>query len=766
VAIERINIISDDPIDVSYDAPQSIRVIDDSEVRVVRVVENAEAVDHIGVFSDNPSIISDNVPPIIKIIDESEIKVVKIIESGPQGRPGTSGIITNGAFTGSFSGSFVGNGSGLTDIVSASYALSASYAPGALIDGATYNITSSWAISASYVSSQYYATFSQPSLATTWSFNHNLNYKYPIITVWNTEDEVIIPEKIFAASTSQSIVYFPVPVSGYASATVGSILPTSTGSTGGSATLPSNVVSSSLQFFTITAPFTGSFTGSFTGDGFGLFGVTATLPSNIVSSSTQITYSGISSIPSGIVSSSLQFSNITSPFTGSFKGDGSGLTGITATLPSNIVSSSSQITYSGITGAPSNLISSSFQIASDISGSFNSASSSFSTRVTNIEAKVIYSGSFSGSFVGNGSGLTGITAVIPPNIVSSSLQFSNITSPFTGSFTGSFKGDGSGLTGITTTLPPNIVSSSAQISYSGITNVPSNIVSSSSQITYSGISSIPSGIVSSSLQFKTITDAFTGSFTGSFKGDGSGLLNIIPPNVVSSSAQISYTGITNVPSNIISSSLQFFTITAPFTGSFTGSFRGDGSGLTGITTTLPPNILSSSFQIASDISGSFNNASSSFSNRVTTLETKTVYSGSFSGSFVGNGSGLTNIVSASYALSASYAPGGSSVQTIGTRIQTEDSYITAGSKGYRHINSNSTIIKTRTISTITGSIDINIRRNGTTLGNVSLVNQTGSIDTTLSGWTTTLYRDDLLEFYVSGSSTYITDIILFIDIIT
>lgn len=531
MAIERINIISDDPIDVSYDAPQSIRVIDDSEVRVVRVVENVEAVDHIGVFSDNPSIISDNVPPIIKIIDESEIKVVKIIESGPQGRPGTSGIITNGAFTGSFSGSFVGNGSGLTDIVSASYALSASYAPGALIDGATYNITSSWAISASYVSSQYYATFSQPSLATTWSFNHNLNYKYPIITVWNTEDEVIIPEKIFAASTSQSIVYFPVPVSGYASATVGSILPTSTGSTGGSATLPSNVVSSSLQFFTITAPFTGSFTGSFTGDGSGLFGVTATLPSNIVSSSTQITYSGISSIPSGIVSSSLQFSNITSPFTGSFKGDGSGLTGITATLPSNIVSSSAQITYSGITGAPSNLI-------------------------------------------------------------------------------------------------------------------------------------------------------------------------------------------------------------------------------------------SSSFQIASDISGSFNNASSSFSNRVTTLETKTVYSGSFSGSFVGNGSGLTNIVSASYALSASYSPGGSPVQTIGARIQTEDSYITAGSKGYRHINSNSTIIKTRTISTITGSIDINIRRNGTTLGNVSLVNQTGSIDTTLSGWTTTLYRDDLLEFYVSGSSTYITDIILFIDIIT
>ncbi len=138
------------------------------------------------------------------------------------------------------------------------------------------------------------------------------------------------------------------------------------------------------------------------------------------------------------------------------------------------------------------------------------------------------SGSFSGSFQGDGSNLTGVTATLPAGVVSSSLQFDTITSPFTGSFTGSFTGDGTNITGVTATLP--------------------------------------AGVVSSSLQFDTITSPFTGSFTGSFQGDGTNI-----------------TGVTaTLPDGIVSSSLQFDTITSPFTGSFTGSFTGDGSGLTGV----------------------------------------------------------------------------------------------------------------------------------------------------------------------------------------
>ena len=204
---------------------------------------------------------------------------------------------------------------------------------------------------------------------------------------------------------------------------------------------------------------------------------------------------------------------------------------------------------------------------------------------------LIITGSVTSSvgFSGDGSGLTGITAVAEWDgsrngdasitgsfVVSGSgvnVDFTNTTG-VSGSFSGSFEGDGSGLTGISTSLPAGVVSGSEQISYTGITD-------------------IPSGIVSSSAQFNSLTDPFSGSFTGSFTGNGSGLTDLsLPAGTVSSSAQISYTGIADIPANIISSSLQFDSITKyPFTGSFTGSFTGDGSGLTGITATATGGIF-------------------------------------------------------------------------------------------------------------------------------------------------------------------------------
>lgn len=52
----------------------------------------------------------------------------------------------------SVTASFQGNGAGITGIISSSYALTASYASNAsgLVEGQTYQITSSWAISASW----------------------------------------------------------------------------------------------------------------------------------------------------------------------------------------------------------------------------------------------------------------------------------------------------------------------------------------------------------------------------------------------------------------------------------------------------------------------------------------------------------------------------------------------------------------------------------------------------------------------------------------
>lgn len=126
--------------------------------------------------------------------------------------------------------------------------------------------------------------------------------------------------------------------------------------------------------------------------------------------------------------------------------------------------------------------------------------------------------------------------------------------------------------------------------------------------------------------------------------------------------------------------------------------------------------------------------------------------GSFSGSFTG------------LVTSASYASFNPYIVTIGTRVYTDDTFITAGFKGYKHVGYDSNIIKTRAVANTNGNITIDVKRSGVKLGSLTLTNQSSSLDTTLSGWTTQLNTDDLLEFHVSQSSTYITDISIFIDI--
>ena len=148
--------------------------------------------------------------------------------------------------------------------------------------------------------------------------------------------------------------------------------------------------------------------------------------------------------------------------------------------------------------------------------------------------------------------------------VTGSLNINNV--PFnSGSFSGSFQGDGSQLTGITgaTTASyveysniankPALVSGSEQISFNGIVDKPT-LVSGSSQITYSGLSSIPSGIVSGSSQvsFNGITDKPT-LVSGSSQITYSGLSGI-PSGIVSGSSQVSFNGIVDKPTLVSGSS--------------------------------------------------------------------------------------------------------------------------------------------------------------------------------------------------------------------
>jgi hypothetical protein len=65
------------------------------------------------------------------------------------------------------------------------------------------------------------AFLNQSTAATTWSFAHNLGTQYPVITVYDTSGQVIIPQEIDGEDTNNLKIYFPTSQSGYATAVGG-----------------------------------------------------------------------------------------------------------------------------------------------------------------------------------------------------------------------------------------------------------------------------------------------------------------------------------------------------------------------------------------------------------------------------------------------------------------------------------------------------------------------------------------------------------------
>lgn len=102
-------------------------------------------------------------------------------------------------------------------------------------------------------------------------------------------------------------------------------------------------------------------------------------------------------------------------FSGSFVGDGSGLTGIVATLPSGVVSGSAQIDGTQIANNVINLGNSTITLGavSAVPRWLNAVNLS-----DTVLDNAIGSGSFSGSFVGDGSGLTGVVATFAQQTLS------------------------------------------------------------------------------------------------------------------------------------------------------------------------------------------------------------------------------------------------------------------------------------------------------------------------------------------------------------
>lgn len=336
----------------------------------------------------------------------------------------------------------------------------------------------------------------------------------------------------------------------------------------------------------------------------------------------------------------------------------------------------------------------------------------------------------SSSFALTASYLLGSATIDTSSLVTTS-SFNSFTSSYnTGSFTGSLTG---ALIG-TASFATNALTA----------NIAPNYV----------LISATSSMLASYVLASQTSSFFTGSFTGSFIGSLHGTASWAQSS--SQALTASFVTTAQTASYILNAVTSSYALTASYAMN-AGSSIDTGS----LVTTASFNNFTSSYYLdSSSFDSRINNITIDTSSLVTTASfnsfTASYTTGSFTGSFTG--SLLGTATTASYAIFNPY------IVTIGSRVYTDDTFITAGSKGYKHVGYNANIIKARTVANTNGYIDINVKRNNITLGTISLSNQSGSLDTTLTGWTTQLNTDDLLEFYVSQSSTYITDISIFIDI--
>lgn len=106
------------------------------------------------------------------------------------------------------------------------------------------------------------------------------------------------------------------------------------------------------------------------------------------------------------------------------------------------------------------------------------------------------------------------------------------------------------------------------------------LISGSSQVSYTGLSNVPSGIISGSAQ----------------------VISALPSGTVSGSSQISYTGLTNVPSGLVSGSSQVLSGTGIWSGS----------------SQLPSGVISGSEQVVSSLPAGTVSGSSQIDHNATT----------------------------------------------------------------------------------------------------------------------------------------------------
>lgn len=406
-------------------------------------------------------------------------------------------------------------------------------------------------------------------------------------------------------------------------------------------------------------------------------------------------------------------SSFTGSFTGSFLGDVIGT-----------ISTASYVDYDNVANKPT-LISSSTQIASEISGAFTADSASIATDIATLDSTTVkltgdqsisgtktFTGAVTASYlrVTNTASIGYLETIYETASIiytSGSTKFGD-TLDDTHVRTGSLLVTGSLYTingeDIIITSALNAATSSLSSSLAtGIASDSSSLASSITTNSSSAATDIAALVVDSGSFSTRVTDleTFSSSLDDTFVTEAelntatASLSSSLATDIATKANSASFA--TDIASLVTDSGSFSTRVTAneDFSSSlsstiisYTGSFSGDGSNLTGV---VAAGTISSSAQIASDISGAFGAPSASFSTRVTDLET---FSSSLDATFATEAELNAATASLSSSLATDIATNSASIADIESFPYTGSAYITGSLIVTGSIYSDSTIFAT------------------------------------------------------------------------
>ncbi len=539
----------------------------------------------------------------------------------------------------------------------------------------SYATTASFALNSGGSAIGSYSTLVVTSAASTWSFTHNTGQRYPIFQVFDNNGYVVIPSQIQTIDDNNANIIFPSPQTGRVIASLGGGNGTTQEFTNSNLWVVNHYLGTDYPDVTIwdsnrniifpnriesvninqikvyfSAPVTGHVSVSRGGH---LLSGSANTIEGLVSGSSQIIYSGLTGIPSGIVSGSSQL-------TGSYD---------TRYVLSGSIT---QTTWDNIANKPSGLISGSVQVELTGTTGYSTFSSSVATTTSGLSSSI---GSLSSSVASIDNTQNGRLDSLENTSGSIRSDFNTFTSSYTtGAFTGSFKGDGTNLynipaSGVTGLNLNKIISGSVSASISPDRGLEINTnvyIDGSLTAKELFINYISSSVLyqSGSTKFGDTSDdnhLFTGSVLVDGKVNASSLTGSINfnnltnvPTLVSGSSQIDITGTTgystfssSVSTSIGSLSSSVATTTSGLSSSI-GSLSSSVSTSIGLlsssvaTTTLD---LKNRVDSIESITGSISSLNSFTSSINTTIKSKLDSDGVISGSIQVIYSGLTGIPS-------------------------------------------------------------------------------------------------------------------------